>query len=234
MAFYDLQEQEQLSALQAWWKQYGALVLTGVAIVLAIVAGYQGWTWYKRNQAVEASALYAAMQKAERDGDPKQARETAATIAQRYRSTGYAALAQLSAARLSFEAGDLAGAKQSLQWVIEHARDEDMKALARYRLAGVLFDERQYDEALKLLEAKPDAPMANLYADLRGDIYVAKGSIAEARAAYQSALEKTELQSPYRSLIQIKIDALGSPAEGAAGAQAGNPADEKASPGQAR
>jgi predicted negative regulator of RcsB-dependent stress response len=209
MAFYDLEQQEQLSALQAWWKQYGALVFIGLALGLAAVAAYQGWTWYKRDQAAKASELYASMLKSGRDGDSSQARASAATLAERHGSSGYAALAQLMSARLSFEAGDLAGARQSLQWVNEHARDADMKALARYRLAGVLLDEKQYDEALKLLEVKAEDPMANLYADLRGDVYVAKGSIAEARAAYQTALEKTEVRSPYRNLIQIKIDALG-------------------------
>jgi predicted negative regulator of RcsB-dependent stress response len=209
MAFYDLEQQEQLSALQAWWKQYGALVLIGLALAFAAVAAYQGWAWYKRDQAHKASELYTAMLKSIRDGDPKQARATASTLAERHGSSGYASLSQLMSARLSFEAGDLAAAKQSLQWVSEHARDADMKAIARYRLAGVLLDEKQYDEALKLLEVKPEDPMANLYADLRGDIYVAKGSTAEARAAYQTALEKTEVRSPYRNLIQIKIDALG-------------------------
>ena len=48
-----------------------------------------------------------------------------------------------------------------------------------------------------------------LFADLRGDVYFAKGSLAEARSAYQSALERTDTKSPYRNLIQIKIDALG-------------------------
>jgi predicted negative regulator of RcsB-dependent stress response len=38
---------------------------------------------------------------------------------------------------------------------------------------------------------------------------MAKGSLAEARSAYQSALEKTDAKSPYRSLIQLKIDSLG-------------------------
>ena len=209
MAFYDLEEQEQLSALEAWWKQWGVPLLLGIVLLLGAVAAYQGWNWYKRNQAAEASELYATMLKAEREGDPKQARETAATLTERYGSVGYAPLAQLLSARLSFEAGDLTAAKQNLQWVIEHARDDDMKAVARYRLAGVLLDEKQYDEALGLLDAQPEHPMANLYADLRGDIYVAKGSPAEARAAYQSALEKTEVGSPYRNLIQIKIDALG-------------------------
>jgi predicted negative regulator of RcsB-dependent stress response len=209
MAYYDLEQQEQLSELKAWWKQWGALVLTAVALALAAVAAYQGWTWYKRDQAAKASDLYATMMKSMREGDPKQARATAATLVERHAGSGYAPLAQLVSARLSFEAGEPAAAKQSLQWVVEHARDADMKAIARYRLAGVLLDEKQYDEALKLLEAKPEEPMANLYADLRGDVYLAKGSTAEARAAYQTALEKTELQSPYRNLIQIKIDALG-------------------------
>lgn len=211
MAFYDLEEQEQLSALQAWWKQYGALVLLGIALVLIGFAAYEGWSWYKREQAAKAADLYVAMQKAEQGGDPKQAHEIAATLVEKYASSGYAPLAQLAAARLSFDEGDLAAAKQSLEWVVQHARSDELKAVARYRLAGVLLDEKQYDEALKLLETEPDAPMANLYADLRGDIYLAKGSVAEARAAYQSALEKTDAGSPYRNLIQIKIDALGQP-----------------------
>jgi predicted negative regulator of RcsB-dependent stress response len=211
MAFYDLEEQEQLSALQTWWKQYGAMVLLGIALVLVGVAAYQGWGWYKREQASKAAAVYASMQKAEEGTDRKQARELAATLVEKYPSSGYAPLAQLAAARLSFEAGDLGAAKQDLQWIIAHARDEDIKRIARYRLAGVLLDEKQYDEALKLLEIKPEEPMANLFTDLRGDVYLAKGSAAEARAAYQSALEKTDARSPYRSLIQLKIDALGQP-----------------------
>jgi predicted negative regulator of RcsB-dependent stress response len=209
MAFYDLEEQEQLSALQAWWRQWGALVVTAIALALTVVAGYQGWNWYQRDQATKASALYAAAIKQVREGQAEQARATAASLSERHASSGYAPLAQLLSARLSFEAGDAAAARQSLQWVVEHARDEQMKSVARYRIAGLLLDEKQYDEALKLLEVKAGDPMANLYADLRGDVYVAKGQPAEARVAYQTALEKTEARSPLRNLIQIKMDALG-------------------------
>jgi predicted negative regulator of RcsB-dependent stress response len=112
---------------------------------------------------------------------------------------------------MHFDAGDLATAKTHLQWIVDHARDEDMKSLARFRLAGILLDEKKLDDALKLLDTRPEDPLANLIADLRGDVLVAKGSTAEARAAYQAALEKTDARSPYRNLIQIKIDALGSP-----------------------
>jgi predicted negative regulator of RcsB-dependent stress response len=206
---YDLEQQEQLSALEGWWKQWGAALLLGIALLLVAIAAYQGWAWYKRSQATEAADLYSSMLKAEGEGEPKQARDIAAKIAADYRSTGYASLAQLVSARLAFEAGDSAAAKQDLQWVDEHGRDDAMKSIARYRLAGVLLDDKQYDDALKLLDVKPDHPMANVYADLRGDVYLAKGSPAEARAAWQSALEKTAVGSPFRNLIQIKIDSLG-------------------------
>ncbi|MGZ8264881.1 MAG: tetratricopeptide repeat protein, partial [Burkholderiales bacterium] len=32
---------------------------------------------------------------------------------------------------------------------------------------------------------------------------------ADARAAYQQALEKSDAASPYRRLIEVKLDALG-------------------------
>jgi predicted negative regulator of RcsB-dependent stress response len=210
MAYYDLEEQEQLSELKAWWKQYGALCLGGLALALAAIAGYQGWLWYQERQSNAASAGYSALLKQAEKGERKAVDAAAKALVAEHPRTGYAALASLTAARLNFDAGDLASAKESLQWVVDHARDEDMKSLARIRLAGVLLDQKSFDDALKLLDAKSEDPMANLIADLRGDVFVAKGSTAEARAAYQAALEKTDARSPYRNLIQIKIDALGS------------------------
>jgi predicted negative regulator of RcsB-dependent stress response len=209
MAYYDLEEQEQLDSLKSWWQRWGTLLLIGIALAFAALAAYQGWQWYRGQQADKAADAYAVVQKHLRAGDSKQARDAAAQLVERYPSTGYAGLAALVAARLAFEAADLAAAKQSLQWVVDRVRDDATQSVARLRLAAVLLDEKQYDPALQLLDIKPEHPMSNLYADLRGDVLVAKGSVAEARAAYQTALEKTDAQSPYRGLIQLKIDALG-------------------------
>lgn len=209
MAYYDLEEQEQLASLKAWWRQYGPLCLVGLALALTALAGYQGWLWYKGKQARIASTTYSALLQQAEKGDRKAVDAAAKALVADHARTGYAALASLTAARLNFDAGDLASAKENLQWVIDQARDEDMKSLARLRLAGVLLDEKKFDDALKLLDAKPEDPMANMVMDLRGDVLAAKGSAAEARAAYQAALEKTDARSPYRNLIQIKIDALG-------------------------
>jgi predicted negative regulator of RcsB-dependent stress response len=146
---------------------------------------------------------------AERAPDAKKVRDIAAQIVEKYGSTHYAGVAALAAAKAGFTTGELEDAKKNLQWTIDKAREEEMREVARLRLAGILLDEKKYDEALKALEAKPTAGYDMLYADLRGDILTAQGKLPEARAAYQSALDKSEAGSRYRPLIELKLDALG-------------------------
>lgn len=206
---YDLEEQEQLAAIKSWWSQYGKLVTLVTTAALLTIAGFQGWRYYRHTQAISAVTLYEQMERAERAGEQKKVRDIAAQIVDRYGSTPYAVLAALASAKAAFTAGDLAAAKAQLKWVMDRAREEEIKDLARLRLAGVLLDEKNYDEALKLLEQKPVESMSGLYADLKGDILAAQGKNAEARAAYQQALDKSESGSTYRAAIQLKLDALG-------------------------
>ena len=64
MAHYDLEEQEQIASLKTWWNMYGNL-LTGVVTVACLaVIGWQGWNWYQRSQAAQASAIYGVLEQA--------------------------------------------------------------------------------------------------------------------------------------------------------------------------
>ena len=87
----------------------------------------------------------------------------------------------MSAARAAFETGDFSASKVQLQWVIEHAREEEFRDVARLRLAGVLLDEKKYDEALALVKDERTPAFGALYADARGDILLAQGKRGEAR-----------------------------------------------------
>ena len=51
---YDLQEQEQIDELKAFWNRYGNFILTVVTVVLLAIAGYRGWGWYEARQATAA------------------------------------------------------------------------------------------------------------------------------------------------------------------------------------
>jgi predicted negative regulator of RcsB-dependent stress response len=95
--------------------------------------------------------------------------------------------------------------------VREHAPSDEFRDIARLRLAAIALDENAPDEALKLLDAKHGAAYESQYAAMRGDALLAKNQRADARAAYQLALEKavTE-QSAFRESVRMRLEALGS------------------------
>jgi len=206
----DLEEQEQLAALKGWWKDQGNLVLGLIAAVAFGVAAWQGWNWYTRSQALQASALYESLAKGIQAADAKAVRDAAGALAEGYPRTLYASMAALASARFHFDRNDLKGAKAQLQWVIERSSSEDLRDVARLRLASLLLDEKAYDGALGQLEAKHGEPFAAQFAALKGDLLVAKAQTAEARAAYRIALEKADKNNEtFRTGVQLRLDALG-------------------------
>ena len=208
MAF-DLEEQEQIAELKQFWKQYGTLIVTLAVSALVAFAGMQGWRYYKQSQSEQASSLFTKFGEAVRKNDVKEVRALGKQVMDGFGSTAYGPTAALLLAKTNYESGDPAAAAEQLQWAIDKAKDAETAEVARLRLASIRLDEKKYDEALKLLETKHSAAMETLYADLRGDVMLAQGKIAEARAAYKMAIEKSLPNSSYRSVVQIKLDALG-------------------------
>ncbi|MBI4192201.1 MAG: tetratricopeptide repeat protein [Betaproteobacteria bacterium] len=209
MAVYDLEEQEQIDEIKAWWQQYRKLVLLVVVAAAVTVGGIQGWRYYHNKQALEAGELYLQLQGAVGGGDQKKVQDIAVLLVEKYPRTGYAVFAAFAGAKAAFDGGDAAGAKARLQWVVDNGKDDETRDIARLRLAAVLLDEKKFDEALRLLETKHADTLSALYADLKGDVLMAQGKAQDARGAYQLALDKSEAKSAYRALIQIKLDALG-------------------------
>lgn len=214
---YDHAEQEQLASLKSWWSQYGNLITWVVIIALAVYAGWSGWNYYQRNQAAEAAHLYEELQQASQAQDKEKVLRVASDVQERYTRTAYAQMSALAAAKMAFDSSDYQAAKTQLQWVIDHGRDDAYKAVAKVRLAGILLDEKAYEEGLKVLSGDFPAQFAGVVEDRKGDILVAQNKLDEARAAYQSAIDKTDARNPGRQLMQIKLDAIGgSPADKAA------------------
>lgn len=209
MAALDLQEQEQLDTLKAWWKENGNRLLGVLLIAVVAMGGWRGWQYYQNKQSSEAATLYAGFLLQLESNDAKRINDAAAAVMDKYAGSGYAPRAALLAAQVNEQGKEAARAKTQLQWVIDHAAEAGLKDVARLRLAAVLLDEKNYADAMKLLEAKHPASFDGLYADLRGDVLSAQGKTDEARSAYKLAYEKTDAKSMYRNLIQIKMDALG-------------------------
>ncbi len=153
--------------------------------------------------------LYEEQQKSLAAKDNAKVQRAAADIQDKFSGTAYAEMSALVAAKSAFDANDLEAAKKQLQWVIDHGRGKEYKAIAAVRLAGVLLDAKAYDEALKVLSGDYPAQFAGAIADRKGDVLAAQGKRVEARSAYKLALEKSDAKDPGRQLIQIKLDAIG-------------------------
>lgn len=211
MAAFDLEEQEQLEEFKAWWQRWGNLVLLGLAVA---VASASGWNWWQHSIAtknLEAGAIYEKLTQSLAARDAKTARAAGAELIDKYDSTAYAPRAALLLAKLNYGNKDVKSALAQLEWAVAHSKEAALKDMARLRLAGVMLDEKQYDAAMKQLDSPHSDAFAARFSDLKGDTLLAQGKNAEARTAYQAALNKMETDNPYRSIVELKLDALGGP-----------------------
>ena len=219
----DLQEQEQLDALKAFWNKQGNLITWVLVLVLAAFAGWNGWQWYQRDQAQKAAAMFDELDRAAAAGDAERAGRVFADLRERYPRTAFAQQGGLLAARVQFEKGQGDAARATLNWVADNAIEDEMRTVARLRLAALQAEAKQQDDALKTLAAAPAPGFEALVDDRRGDILLAQGKTAEARAAYQAAYKAMGERADYRRLIEAKLTALGAApvAPAAAASEAG-------------
>jgi predicted negative regulator of RcsB-dependent stress response len=218
----DLQEQEQVDALKAFWKQYGNLITWTITLALAAFAGYNFWLKHERDQATQASTMYGEMQTAAAAGDGKRTAQVFADMKSRVPKTSYAQLGALLAAKVQADKGEAANATATLQWVADNGNEENA-AVAHIRLAGLLADAKKYDDALKQLALVKPASFAALVADRQGDIQLAQGQKDAAVKAYKAAYDGLPATTQYRILIDAKLTALGAApaASAASGAASG-------------
>jgi len=212
----DLEEQEQLDSLKAFWEKYRSVIMGLVTAVLFVFAAYNGWQWWKNSQATDAGKLYETMMSSLEKGNQEQSMRAADDLQKQYAGTSYAPMASLIAAKLAADAGDASKSQAYLRWVSEKAANEGYQALGKLRLATALMDEgsaKSLAEADAILKSKPTIGFEPLWLERRGDWYLVQGKNADARTSYLQAwklLEKSkEFPQEARTLLKVKLDAVG-------------------------
>lgn len=206
---FDLEEQEQLDQIKHFWNTWGTLISGVLIVVFGAIAAWNGYQYWQNRQASQAAALADAMDSAVASADPARIEQVFGDLKSRYAGTAQTGQAGLLAAKALFDAGKLDAAKSVLQWLVQNASDDGYKALARLRLAGVLIDEKAYDEAMKQLSGSVPAGFEAAFADRKGDVLALQGKKAEAVAEYQSAYKGFDERVDYRRLVEVKLNALG-------------------------
>lgn len=204
----DLQEQEQIDALKAFWNKHGNLVTWALVLVLGAYAGWNGWQYWQRQQGLQAGAMFGELERAAQAGDAARAGRVFADLRERFPRTAFAQQGGLVAAKVQFTRGQTDAARASLEWVAINSGEDALRTVARLRLAGMLAEGKQYDEALKALDAATAPGFEALVADRRGDVLAMQGKRDAAQAAYQSAYAAMDPKVEYRRLLDAKLTAL--------------------------
>jgi predicted negative regulator of RcsB-dependent stress response len=182
-------EDQQIAAIKKWWKENGASLLLGLGIGVGALLGWREYLAYQTNHSAEASDLYQAVQMQVSSNRLDDAHISKADLIRNdFSDTPYAALVSMSQAKYEYERGDIESALMHLRWASDNATETDVQHVAKLRLARILIAQKQYDEAEAILLASHPAGFDAGYEELKGDLYLAKGEIAQARVAYDKAI----------------------------------------------
>ncbi|HQT81655.1 MAG: hypothetical protein B7Z60_04505 [Ferrovum sp. 37-45-19] len=207
---YDHQEQEQIEDIKAWWKLYGKYVILGMGLVVIGYMLFQAYSYYQRTQNEKAGTMFNVVQNAFRQQDEKQLLQEAKLLQETFSSNPLASRSAFLCAYLSHKNGHLNEAISELTWVEAHTHEAMLLDLARLRHAGILADEKKFNQALDLLNQNKDSAMFAATMDLKGDIYTVMGKTNEARLSYQQVVnQQGSKNSLFKQLDQVKLDALG-------------------------
>jgi len=202
-------EEEQVEAIKKWWKENGKSVIGGVVLGFAVIGGWQGWQGYQRNQGESASGYFDAMRQAVRTGQDNKAIEDGKRLIGEFGGTAYASFAALELAKLAYQRGEKAVARDHLKWVSDSASDSSIRELGRLRLGHLLLDMNELDALQALFAKSASAAYAGEFSALRGDYERARGNDSAAREAYQEALVKGVEDE---ALLRMKLVDVGSQA----------------------
>ncbi len=201
-------EDQQIEAVKKWLKENFSSMVFGLSLGVLALVGWNYYTGHRNNHAIKASNLYmTAAQLIAINGVNEEVIDISNQLNNDYEDTPYAVITSLLMASKEYEKGDVSDAIEQLKWAEKHATTDEIKQIATLRLSRVLIGEKKYDKAMAYLNKKHAASFDASYEELKGDVYVAKGQLAEARRAYDKAIS---LNNNADKWLMLKRENLGS------------------------
>lgn len=211
MAF-DLEEQEKIDRLKAWWEQWGNLISGAILAVMLAILGWYGWNWYQANQTRSALGYFEIVEGSYRAGDEaslQRLQEANQILQDKHNGNIYAGRGALLAARAYLEKGDYAQAESELQRVLNSPKKyPELVGAATVQLATTYVDQEKFEQALSLLNQDMTGYEA-LFANKRGDVYFAQGDLDNAAAQWTQASEVSGVSGEFIQTMQFKLSVLG-------------------------
>lgn len=203
-----LSEREQWEFLKSWVRENGLYIVAGVFIGALALAGWQWWKAHAERQALAAAAQYEQVIQSFGRGERAQGLALVDELQREHPSSPYADQANLAAARVFVESGELDKAADRLRTVMQNTKDRELGLIARLRLARVELAQNKPDEALATLSIADAGAFAPHYQEVRGDVHLAKGDKAAALREYRAARSQASRAVVDTELLDLKINDL--------------------------
>jgi len=205
---YDAHEQGEI--VKKWLQQNGSAIVMGLVLAFGGLFGFKQWNIWQDTKGQKSYAEFERMNTQLTGGQLDGAMDNFQILQDDYAKTPYASLAALQMARARIESKQPELALNYLRYVMANGRPEGLKVIARERLARLLLDQGQAEEALTTIDGVTElSGYEARYAETRGDILVVLGRKDEAIKAYQQALEVLEEGLGDRYLLVLKLESLG-------------------------
>ncbi len=199
-------DDEKVEAIKSWWKENGTSVAGGLIIGLAAVFGWRAWQDHRESQAQEASAAFEQLVTTVESGNTDAARSQAGLLLEKHGDSAYGALTELMLARVEIAANQPQAARQALERAMTKAPEPGLAKVAALRLARLLIAQGELAAAMAIITKEDQGgPFAADFAALRGDLALADGRVAEARADYERAISQGAANT---ALLQLKLENL--------------------------
>lgn len=137
-----LSNKEQVELFKKWWKNYGRSISLAIVFGLCIGFGWRYWNQYQAHQTERASMLYDQLQVAYARSDNTMIQTVTQDLIKQYSKTPYASLAAFFLAKKAIDEKNNTEALRQFQWVMDHAKSNSLKEIARMRSARVLLEEK--------------------------------------------------------------------------------------------
>lgn len=146
--FREVDEDVRTDEYKRLWDRFGKYIIGLAVVVVASVAGFQGWNFYQIKQAELASAIYLDAVKKAADGKNEDALAAFAAV----KHNGFGQLAQLRVVQMSADKGDIDKAVAAYDaFAADVKNDSALADLARIRAGYLLVDTAKSDELLTRL-----------------------------------------------------------------------------------
>lgn len=203
-----LSEREQLERLTGWLRANIPWILIGLAVGGVVVGGWRWWQVRGDRNGIEAAQAYVQILDAFDHGDRTRGMDLVEQLGRNHPGSPYADQANLAAARLLLETGQVDRAASYLTVVMEHSRDPQLAQVARLRLARVQVAQNHPDAALTTLGTADQGRFEGRFAEVRGDANFAKGDKAAALREYRAARLAAGPAQTANDLLDLKINDL--------------------------